>query len=61
MASLRNTPKQRLSQVQRHFSATAAAKQEIQEAYIISASRTPTAKVHVLNVATNLAHYNFLK
>jgi acetyl-CoA C-acetyltransferase len=61
MSSLRNTPKQRLSQVQRHFSATTAAKQEIQEAYIISASRTPTAKVQNLNVATSLAHSNFLK
>jgi acetyl-CoA C-acetyltransferase len=61
MSSLRNTPKQRLSQVQRHFSATTAAKQEIQEAYIISASRTPTAKVHVINITTGLALSNFLK
>ncbi|TVY62291.1 Acetyl-CoA acetyltransferase [Lachnellula suecica] len=47
MSSVRNASsasKQRLSQVQRHFSATASAKQEIQEAYILSASRTPTAK-----------------
>ncbi|KAL3421137.1 acetyl-acetyltransferase [Phlyctema vagabunda] len=35
---------QRLSQVQRHFSATTSAKQQIQDAYILSASRTPTAK-----------------
>ncbi|KAE9364096.1 thiolase, partial [Stipitochalara longipes BDJ] len=47
MSSLRNSstaPKQRLSQVQRHFSSTTSARQEIQEAYILSASRTPTAK-----------------
>jgi acetyl-CoA C-acetyltransferase len=30
--------------VQRHFSATTSARQEIQEAYILSAARTPTAK-----------------
>jgi hypothetical protein len=48
MSSLRNSSsasKHRLSQVQRHFSATASARQEIQEAYILSASRTPTGKV----------------
>jgi hypothetical protein len=48
MSSLRNSStssKQRLSQVQRHFSATTSARKEIQEAYILSASRTPTAKV----------------
>jgi hypothetical protein len=48
MSSLRNSStasKQRLSQVQRHFSSTTSARQEIQEAYILSASRTPTAKV----------------
>lgn len=48
MYSLRNSStvsKQRLSQVQRHFSVSASAKQEIQEAYILSAARTPTAKV----------------
>ncbi|CAL3965488.1 unnamed protein product, partial [Diplocarpon coronariae] len=46
MASLRNPPSslQRITQVRRHFSATASAKQEIQEAYILSAARTPTAK-----------------
>ncbi|PMD21316.1 acetyl-CoA acetyltransferase [Hyaloscypha hepaticicola] len=47
MSSLRNSPtasKHRLSQVQRHFSATTSARQEVQEAYILSASRTPTGK-----------------
>jgi len=47
MSSLRNSStvsKQRLSQIQRQFSGTASAKQEVQEAYILSASRTPTAK-----------------
>ncbi|KAE8452699.1 hypothetical protein EG329_013958 [Mollisiaceae sp. DMI_Dod_QoI] len=46
MSSLRNSPasQQRLAQVQRHFSATTSAKQQIQDAYILSASRTPTAK-----------------
>ncbi|KUJ17213.1 thiolase [Mollisia scopiformis] len=46
MSTLRNSPasQQRLAQVQRHFSATTSAKQEIQDAYILSASRTPTAK-----------------
>ncbi|CZS97660.1 acetyl-CoA acetyltransferase, mitochondrial precursor [Rhynchosporium graminicola] len=46
MASLRSPTSftQRLSQVQRHFNASASAKQEIQEAYILSAARTPTAK-----------------
>jgi hypothetical protein len=39
---------QRLAQVSRHFSSTGPAKQEIQDAYIISASRTPTAKVSIL-------------
>jgi len=36
--------KQRLAQVSRHFNSTAPAKQEIQDAYILSASRTPTGK-----------------
>ncbi|OBT96119.1 hypothetical protein VE01_06902 [Pseudogymnoascus verrucosus] len=35
---------QRVAQVSRHFSTSRAARQEIQDAYIISASRTPTAK-----------------
>jgi len=39
--------RQRLAQVSRHFSSTSPAKQEIQDAYIISASRTPTAKVSI--------------
>ncbi|KAI1616707.1 acetyl-CoA acetyltransferase [Exophiala viscosa] len=34
----------RLSQVRSHFSTSATARQEIQEAYILSAARTPTAK-----------------
>jgi len=33
-----------LSQVQRQFSVTTSARQEIQDAYILSASRTPTAR-----------------
>jgi hypothetical protein len=47
MSAIRNSSasKQRLSQVQRHFSSTASTRQEIQDAYILSASRTPTAKV----------------
>merc|ERR1711977_359722 len=46
MASLRSpaASTQRLSQVQRHFSASTSVKQEVQEAYILSAARTPTAK-----------------
>ncbi|TVY24387.1 Acetyl-CoA acetyltransferase, mitochondrial [Lachnellula hyalina] len=47
MSSARNSSsvsKQRLTQVQRHFSATTSARQEIQDAYILSASRTPTGK-----------------
>jgi len=31
--------------VARNFSTTAAARKEIQDAYILSAARTPTAKV----------------
>lgn len=37
-------PSARLAQVQRHFSTSPAARKEIQDAYILSASRTPTAK-----------------
>lgn len=37
----------RIAQVQRHF--TASAKQHIQDAYILSASRTPTAKVSLFS------------
>ena len=40
----RMSPTARLSQVQRHFSSTPTIRKEIQDAYIISASRTPTAK-----------------
>lgn len=50
MSSARNSSaasKQRLTQVQRHFSATTSARQEIQDAYILSASRTPTARVRL--------------
>jgi hypothetical protein len=35
----------RLSQVQRHFSTTSPVRKEIQDAYILSAARTPTGKV----------------
>jgi hypothetical protein len=38
-------PSARLSQVQRHFSTTSPVRKEIQDAYILSAARTPTAKV----------------
>ncbi|RAL66858.1 hypothetical protein DID88_007640 [Monilinia fructigena] len=39
-----SSPSSRLAQVQRQFSASTSAKREIQDAYILSASRTPTAK-----------------
>jgi acetyl-CoA C-acetyltransferase len=54
---------QRLAQVSRHFSASAAARQEIQDAYIISASRTPTAKVclFLFILSTEESHANDLK
>ncbi|KAK2796614.1 hypothetical protein FQN50_009490 [Emmonsiellopsis sp. PD_5] len=35
---------QRLGQVQRHFSSSRSCRKEIQDAYILSAARTPTAK-----------------
>ncbi|KAH0533988.1 hypothetical protein FGG08_007400 [Glutinoglossum americanum] len=35
---------QRLAQVQRHFSSSPSSRTEIQDAYILSAARTPTAK-----------------
>ncbi|KAI9780949.1 MAG: hypothetical protein M1839_006387 [Geoglossum umbratile] len=35
---------QRLAQVQRHFGSTPSPRKEVQEAYILSAARTPTAK-----------------
>lgn len=38
-------PSARLSQVQRHFSTTNPVRKEIQDAYILSAARTPTGKV----------------
>ncbi|MCJ1371827.1 hypothetical protein MMC20_003047 [Loxospora ochrophaea] len=37
-------PSARLAQVQRHLSSTASLRREMRDAYIISASRTPTAK-----------------
>ncbi|KAK5095692.1 Acetyl-CoA acetyltransferase erg10A, mitochondrial [Exophiala xenobiotica] len=37
-------PTDRLAQVQRHFSTTPTARQEIRDVYILSASRTPVAK-----------------
>ncbi|KAL1959156.1 hypothetical protein VTO42DRAFT_2661 [Malbranchea cinnamomea] len=37
-------PSQRLGQVQRHFSSSTGLRKEIQDAYILSAARTPTAK-----------------
>lgn len=46
--ALRQTPhvsSARLSQVQRHFSTTSPVRKEIQDAYILSAARTPTGKV----------------
>jgi hypothetical protein len=40
-----HVPSTRLSQVQRHFSTTSPVRKEIQDAYILSAARTPTGKV----------------
>ena len=40
-----STPSARLSQVSRQFSNTGSARSEIQDAYILAAARTPTAKV----------------
>jgi hypothetical protein len=39
----------RLSQIQRQFSTSPAVRKEIQDAYILSAARTPTAKVFPLH------------
>lgn len=39
-------PTQRLSQVRRHLSTSLSFNREIRDAYILSASRTPTGKVH---------------
>ncbi|KAI8935333.1 hypothetical protein NX059_007918 [Plenodomus lindquistii] len=36
-------PQQRLASIQRHFSSSAPQRKEVRDAYIISASRTPTA------------------
>jgi acetyl-CoA C-acetyltransferase len=41
-------PHQRLASIQRHFSASAQQHKEVRDAYILSASRTPTAVVRVL-------------
>jgi hypothetical protein len=35
----------RLSQLSRHFSSTSPVRKEIQDAYVLSAARTPTGKV----------------
>lgn len=43
-ATRMSSPTARLSQVQRHFSTTPQGRREIRDAYILSASRTPTAK-----------------
>ncbi|KAG9774752.1 Acetyl-CoA acetyltransferase erg10A, mitochondrial [Exophiala dermatitidis] len=43
-SSSASTASARLSQMRSHFSTSSAARKEIQEAYILSASRTPTAK-----------------
>ncbi|EXJ82848.1 acetyl-CoA C-acetyltransferase [Capronia epimyces CBS 606.96] len=43
-ASSSATAGARLSQMRSHFSSSSAARQEIQDAYILSAARTPTAK-----------------
>lgn len=43
-----SSSRQRFVQVSRRFSSTIPARQELQDAYIISASRTPTAKVCVM-------------
>jgi hypothetical protein len=40
-----HVPSTRLSQVQRHFNTTSPVRKEIQDAYILSAARTPTGKV----------------
>ncbi|EKD19682.1 uncharacterized protein L3040_001972 [Drepanopeziza brunnea f. sp. 'multigermtubi'] len=58
VASLR-TPSattSRIAQVQRHFSATASAQKEIQEAYILSAARTPTAKFNGSYTSVSAPH-----
>ena len=42
---------QRLAQVRRHLSTTRPVKQEVRDAYILSATRTPTGKVQFLSPA----------
>jgi acetyl-CoA C-acetyltransferase len=42
--NMASRPAARLSQVQRHYSSSSATRQEIRDAYILSAARTPTAK-----------------
>lgn len=44
-SSLLHTSTQRLSQVRRHVSTTPSTHGKIQDAYILSAARTPTGKV----------------
>jgi len=53
-----STATQRLAQVGRHFSSSTAVRKEIQDAYILSAARTPTTKVHIssLTLQTNNIH-----
>jgi hypothetical protein len=43
-------PQQRLAGIQRQFSSSAPTRKEIRDAYIISASRTPTAVVSIHHV-----------
>jgi hypothetical protein len=55
--ALRQTPhasSARLSQVQRHFSTTSPVRKEIQDAYILSAARTPTGKVRTASQVSTL-------
>ncbi len=50
----------RIGQLQRHFSSSQPCRKEIQDAYILSAARTPTAKVRsrfpLQNHATHVYH-----
>lgn len=40
---------QRVAQLSRQFGSTSSARQQVQDAYILSAARTPTAKVCIAN------------
>ena len=42
--NMASAPKQRLGQVQRHFSSARAPRQELRDAYILGAARTPTGR-----------------